>query len=361
MPVFVSPGQISASVSGNSITASVSGGSGVAVSQSASQPVSFPQGIQTPAPVQSVNGQIGNVVIPVATWVPHKPPGVAWLSSVLDSGSFSLSARSSTGYAAVQWWDGSVQAYGAGSPGQYIAASKAVLASGYWAKSTIKQVFVWSCASAANASQSGSLTGLSCSSKKVFALSIDGCSSLLEVSCDSNQLTSLNLTGCTALQTISCHLNSLTSLDVSDATPLPSLYCQGNSLRGLDVTRNTALQVLSCSTNLLAALDLSQNSALVGLYCFGNQLTTLDIRNKPALRDVIASSNSISLVRAAGVAASGVAGMNVASNQLNAASLNSLYTDLASVQSGVIYVSGNPGVAGDNPAIATAKGYTVNG
>jgi Leucine-rich repeat (LRR) protein len=361
MPVIVSPSPISASVSGNSITASVSGGSGVAVSQSASQALSFPQGIQTPAPVQSVNGQIGNVVIPVTAWVPHKPPGVVWFASVLDSGSLSLSARSTTGYVAVQWWDGSVQAYGVGSTGQYIAASKAVLASGNWAQSSIKQVFVWSCVSAANATQSGSLTGFSCSSKKVFAISIDGCSSLLEVSCDSNQLTSLNLTGCAALQTISCHLNSLVELNVSDATSLTSLYCQGNGLRGLDVTRNTALQILSCSTNQLTVLDLSQNSALTGLYCFGNQLATLDVRNKPALRNVNVSSNSLSLVRAAGVVASGVVGMNVASNQLDATALNSLYTDLAAVQSGVIYVSGNPGVAGDNPAIAAAKGYTVNG
>jgi Leucine-rich repeat (LRR) protein len=344
MQVVVSPKSISASVSGNTISASL------AASQSAGQPAATNQS------VQSVNGQVGNVVVPVTAWVPHKPPGVVWFASVLDSGSLSLSARSTTGYVAVQWWDGSVQAYGVGSTGQYIAASKAVLA-----QSSIKQVFVWSCVSATNATQSGSLTGFSCSSKKVFAISIDGCSSLLEVSCDSNQLTSLNLTGCTALQTISCHLNSLVELNVSDATSLTSLYCQGNGLRGLDVTRNTALQILSCSTNQLTVLDLSQNSALTGLYCFGNQLATLDIRNKPALRNVNASSNLIWSVRAAGVVASGVVGMNVMSNQLNAASLNSLYTDLAAVQSGVIYVSGNPGVAGDNPAIATAKGYTVNG
>lgn len=361
MPVIASPSTISASVSGNSISASISGSSGVAVSQAAGQALTFPQGVYTPAPVQSVNGQIGNVVIPVTAWVPYKPPGVVWLSSVLESGSLSLSTRSSTGYVAVLWWDGSVQAYGVGSSGQYIAASKSVLASGAWARSAPKQVFVWSCLSATNATQSGVLTGFSCPSKKVSALSIDGCASLLEVSCDSNQLTSLNLTGCVSLQTISCHINNLVELNVSEATSLTSLYCQVNSLRGLDVTRNTALQILSCSTNLLTTLDLSQNSALTGLYCFGNQLTTLDLRNKPSLRNVNASSNSLVSVRATGVAASGVVGMNVSSNALSANALNSLYADLAAVQSGVIYVSGNPGTASDTPAIATAKGYTVNG
>ena len=343
---------ISATVTGSAINVSVSGGVGA---------VSFPQGIATPAPVQSVNGQIGNVIIPMPAGVPHKPPGVVWLVSVLDLGTFSLSARSTTGYVAVLWWDGSVQSYGVGSNLQYISASKSVLSSGNWAQSAPKQVFVWSCLSATSAARFGSLTGFSCTTKSVSHLSIDACPSLTEVSCDSNQLTTLSLTGCTSLQTISCHLNSLTSLDISEATALTSLYCQGNALRGLDVTRNTALQILSCSTNQLTTLNLSQNSALAGLYCFGNQLTSLDIRNKPSLSNVNASSNALTSILASGVQASGVVGMNVSSNNLGAQALNTLYTDLAAVQSGVIYVSGNPGVSGDSPTIATAKGYTVNG
>lgn len=360
MPVIASSSTISASVSGNSINASVSGG-GVSVSQTQGQALSFPQTLPAAAPVQSVNGQIGNVVLPVTPWVPYKPPGAVWIASVLDSGTFTVSARSSTGYFAVLWWDGQVQAFGTGSTIQYNQASKSVLTAGLWARSAPKQVAVWPCVSAANASQSGALTGFSCTSKKVFALSIDGCSSLLEVSCDSNQLTSLNFTGCTSLQTISCHINSLVELDVSNATSLTSLYCQSNSLRGLDVTKNTALQILSCSNNLLSTLNLSQNSALTGLYAFGNSLTSLDIRNKPALRDVNVSGNAIGTILASGLLASGPFGLNVSNNNLSVQALNSLYSDLAVVQSGTIYVSGNPGTASDSPSIATAKGYTVNG
>ena len=46
---------------------------------------------------------------------------------------------------------------------------------------------------------------------------------------------------------------------------------------------------------------------------------------------------------------------------LDAAALNELYTNLPPVSSKTINVSGNPGVTGDNPAIATAKNWTVIG
>jgi len=46
---------------------------------------------------------------------------------------------------------------------------------------------------------------------------------------------------------------------------------------------------------------------------------------------------------------------------LDAAALNELYTNLSTVTGKTITVTGNPGVTGDNPAIATAKGWTVTG
>lgn len=51
---------------------------------------------------------------------------------------------------------------------------------------------------------------------------------------------------------------------------------------------------------------------------------------------------------------------NLSNNSLGAAALDQFYTDLA-IGSGALYVEGNPGIASDTPAIATAKGYTVYG
>jgi hypothetical protein len=47
-------------------------------------------------------------------------------------------------------------------------------------------------------------------------------------------------------------------------------------------------------------------------------------------------------------------------NNLDAAALNQFYTDLAPA-GGYIIISGNPGATGDDPTIATAKGYTIIG
>ena len=46
---------------------------------------------------------------------------------------------------------------------------------------------------------------------------------------------------------------------------------------------------------------------------------------------------------------------------LSATALNEIYTNLATVTTQTITVSGNYGTASDNPSIATAKNWTVTG
>jgi hypothetical protein len=52
---------------------------------------------------------------------------------------------------------------------------------------------------------------------------------------------------------------------------------------------------------------------------------------------------------------------SVAGCKLSAAALNEIYTNLPVVTSQTITVTDNYGTTGDNPAIATAKGWTVTG
>lgn len=57
-------------------------------------------------------------------------------------------------------------------------------------------------------------------------------------------------------------------------------------------------------------------------------------------------------------------GLNVGGQQLSASALNQMYTDLLTKTisyTAAITVTGNPGTTGDDPTIATAKGYTVYG
>lgn len=52
---------------------------------------------------------------------------------------------------------------------------------------------------------------------------------------------------------------------------------------------------------------------------------------------------------------------SVANCRLSAAALDEIYTALPTVTSQTITVTGNPGVSGDDPTIATVKGWTVTG
>lgn len=52
---------------------------------------------------------------------------------------------------------------------------------------------------------------------------------------------------------------------------------------------------------------------------------------------------------------------SVGNCKLSADRLNEIYSNLATVTGQTITVTGNYGTATDNPAIATAKGWTVTG
>jgi hypothetical protein len=66
---------------------------------------------------------------------------------------------------------------------------------------------------------------------------------------------------------------------------------------------------------------------------------------------------SLSRIRATGIRFT----FTLASLKLSATALNEIYTNLPTVTGQTITVSGNYGTTGDDPTIATAKGWTVTG
>jgi Leucine-rich repeat (LRR) protein len=130
-----------------------------------------------------------------------------------------------------------------------------------------------------------------------------------------------------ALTSLVCNNNSLTSLDVSGLTSLTSLACKDNPLTSLNVSGLTSLTYLDCSSSSLTSLR-AQNVGFSGGYYY--------------------SSYSASYAA------------NIRDNALGAAALDQFYTDLAAGSSPLL-VFNNPGTAGDDPTIATNKGYTVYG
>ena len=223
----------------------------------------------------------------------------ATLVSTQSTGDVYGYARSTTGYIKAQWWDATTNVYGTGAAGNNITWG--LKAAGGAGSKTIRVY-----PSDVNGNLSGSLTALNC---------------------DNISLTSLDVSGLTALTYLSCYYNSLTSLDVSGLTALTTLFCTNNPLTSLDVSGLTALTTLFCTNCSLTSLRAQNVGFSGGYYHYW------------------------------GVASDAA---NLSYNQLGAAALDQFYTDLAAGDSPLL-VFDNPGTTGDDPSIATAKGYTVYG
>ena len=90
------------------------------------------------------------------------------------------------------------------------------------------------------------------------------------------------------------------------------------------------------------------------------EVGTIDLTNNTgitALSNIFFQARSVQKI--------GVIGFNqtftIADCALGVDALNTLYTNLATVSGKTITVTGNPGTSGDDPTIATAKGWTVVG
>jgi hypothetical protein len=249
------------------------------------------------------------------------PPGdpFATLVSTKSTSNVAGAARSTTGYITVEWWDSTTNVYGTGVAGNNITWSKAAGGAGS------KTIRIYP--SDASGNLSGSLTYLGCNNNSLTSLDVSGLTALTSLDCNNNSQTSLDASGLTTLATLDCQSNSLTSLNVSGLTALTSLYCNNNALTSLDVSGLTALTVLYCNNNSLTSLR-AQNVGFSGGYYY--------------------SSYSASYAA------------TISNNQLGAAALDQFYTDLAAGDSPLM-VFNNPGTTGDDPSIATNKGYTVYG
>jgi hypothetical protein len=208
---------------------------------------------------------------------------------------------------------------------------------------------------------------------------------------DQYALRSLNMTGCTALETLYVY-NSILSSVVVPADSLTQIQLYYNqqlkalTLRGFN--NNGTLQIYG--NNALRNVDLSPvrpvyisvyNNATLSAITFGNamsaaytldasynNLSAIDISSLVNLVSISLNNNSLtSITMPAGFTsrAGDVGSINISYNQLNAAALNSFFTNLGTYAGtldvygvgGTINYAGNPGSATCNPSIATAKGW----
>jgi len=137
-------------------------------------------------------------------------------------------------------------------------------------------------------------------------------------------------------------LQSIPLLDTSAGTTFSGMFQSCSSLQSiplLDTSAGTNFSYMFQSCSSLQSIPLLDTSA-------GTNFTNM-----------FQSCSSLSQAALSGTKVS----ISYINCKLSADALNTIYTNLATVTGKTIVVTGNWGVASDNPTIATAKGWTVTG
>lgn len=180
------------------------------------------------------------------------------------------------------------------------------------------------------------ITGLDTSLATLFNLAFYNCNALRDFSWISfAQATDMSsaFVNCYELKTITINTPTITSLSAT--------FNGCISLRRAEVIAPNATSAANCFISCLLLTDVTlhtkANAARTSTYTKANTLSWIN--------DLSGSS----------------VGMSVASCNLNAAALNRIFTDLGTVTSATITITGTPGAATCDRSIATAKGWTVTG
>lgn len=192
-----------------------------------------------------------------------------------------------------------------------------------------------------------SLKSLDCSNWNLSSCNnavsaFSGCSSLTEIlipttSFAANANLNNMFTSCNSLIEL-----DLSGLNVSNVTNMSSMLNRCSSLMTINIT----------GWNTSSVTDV--NNMFVNCY----SLQEIPLMNFAAVTNFASfalSCNSLVAMKATGISQN----VSFASCLLGATALNEIYTNLATVTGKTITVTGNYGTAGDNPAIAEAKGWTV--
>ena len=216
-----------------------------------------------------------------------------------------------------------------------------------------------------------------------------GCTSLVTVPLfNTAAVTNMSsaFSGCTSLQTVSLP-------STAAVTDMSYMFYTCSSLQTVSLLNTAAVTNMSfmfyiCSS--LQTVSLPNTAAVTntnGMFQFCTSLTTVPLFNTAAVTNMAVMFDGCSslttvpaLVTTAVTSSANLGAMfqtcsslariqaedfnftfSVASCKLSSVALNEIYTNLPTAVGQTITVSGNYGAVGDNPAIATAKGWTVTG
>ena len=192
-----------------------------------------------------------------------------------------------------------------------------------------------------------------------------GCTSITTVpQFNTTAVTNMNImfNGCSSLE-------SVPKFDTSVVTSMSTMFAGCRSLifvPAFDTPNVTNMASMFNSCSDIVRIPAFNTSSVTNFSAMFSGCTTLvevpefDMSTPTAASGystTFTNCTSLSRIRATGIRFS----FTLANLKLSATALNEIYTNLPTVTGQTITVSGNYGVASDDPTIATAKGWTVTG
>ena len=201
-------------------------------------------------------------------------------------------------------------------------------------------------------------------------------------------LTSLSISASGSLVVRQRYLEKANLRDIGSVTSLGYMFYDLGNFQNLEIgdtsgVTNTSNMFRQCpALSRVPAMDLSSCTSIQSMFefsgiqnlpaiTFGSTNFTAAVRSAYSLNSIPAwdlsgvttfnaaftTCYSLSRCQATGIAKT----ISFASCSIGATELDEIYTNLATVTGQTITVTGNYGTSGDDPTIATAKGWTVTG
>jgi surface protein len=192
-----------------------------------------------------------------------------------------------------------------------------------------------------------------------------GCSSLTTVP----QFNTTAVTNMTLMFSVCSSLESVPKFDTSVVSSMASMFAGCRSLifvPAFDTSNVTSMASMFNACSDIVRIPAFNTSLVTNFSAMFTGCTTLvevpefDMSTPTSASGystTFSTCTSLSRIRATGIRFT----FTLASLKLSATALNEIYTNLPTVTGQTITVSGNYGTTGDDPTIATAKGWTVTG
>ena len=161
-------------------------------------------------------------------------------------------------------------------------------------------------------------------------------------------------------------LASIPMLDTGSVTNMSSMFNNCYSLTSIPALNTSSVANMlgmfyGCyALASIPMLDTSSVTNMANMFASCYSLTSIPALNTSSVTNIsgmFSSCLNLSSINTIGTKIT----HSVASCKLSAAALNAYYTNLPTVTGQTLTVTGNYGVSGDAPSIATAKGWTVTG